>query len=104
MEMFDTCVATTLKIDSDGKVISSNVAVTFDIHEAEAHSEADVANSFQTFSVAADWHEDAEQSNLVQAMRGVSGNGAPVAGGSTPVRISKSKLVAGVQCLKRLYW
>jgi hypothetical protein len=43
--------------------------VTFDIHEAEAHREADVANSFQTFSVAADWREDAEQSNLVKAMR-----------------------------------
>jgi hypothetical protein len=69
MEMFDTFVLTTLKLDSDGKVISSNVAVTFDIHEAEAHREADVANSFQAFSVAADWREDAEQSKLVEAMR-----------------------------------
>ncbi len=69
MEMFDTYVLTSLRIDSDGKVISSNVAVTFDIHEAEAHREADVANSFQTFSVAADWREDAEQSKLVEAMR-----------------------------------
>jgi len=69
MEMFDTYVLTSLRIDSDGNVISSNVAVTFDIHEAEAHREADVANSFQTFSVAADWREDAEQSKLVEAMR-----------------------------------
>ena len=69
MDMFDTYVLTTLRIDSDGKVISNNVAVTFDIHEAEAHREADVANSFQTFSVTTDWCDDAEQSNVVKAMR-----------------------------------
>jgi hypothetical protein len=69
MEMFDAFVLTTLRIDGDGKVISSNVAVTFDIHAAEAHREADVANSFQAFSVAADWREDAEQSKLVETMR-----------------------------------
>jgi|HubBroStandDraft_6_1064221.scaffolds.fasta_scaffold1081086_2 hypothetical protein len=69
MEMFDTFVLTTLKIDSDGKVISSNVAVTFDIHEAEAHREADVANSFQAFSVAAEWQEDSATTALVIAMR-----------------------------------
>ena len=69
MEMFDTYVLTSLRIDSDGKVISSNVAVTFDIHEAEAHREADVANSFQAFSIAADWREDAAQTALVKAMR-----------------------------------
>ena len=67
--MFDTFVLTTLKIDSDGKVISSNVAVTFDIHEAEAHREADVANSFQRFSVAAEWQEDSSTTALVIAMR-----------------------------------
>ena len=69
MEMFDTFVLTTLKIDSDGKVINSNVAVTFDIHEAEAHREADVANSFQAFSVAAEWQEDSSTTALVIAMR-----------------------------------
>lgn len=69
MDMFDTYVLTKLTLDDDGKVISSNVAITFDIHEAEAHREADVANSFQAFSVAADWREDAETSNLVKAMR-----------------------------------
>ena len=67
--MFDTYVLTKLTLDDDGKVISSNVAVTFDIHEAEAHREADVANSFQTFSVAADWQEDAATTALVIAMR-----------------------------------
>jgi hypothetical protein len=69
MEMFDTFVLTTLKLDKDGKVVSTNVAVTFDIYEAEAHREADVANDFEKFSVAANWCEDAEQSKLVEAMR-----------------------------------
>jgi hypothetical protein len=69
MEMFDTYVLTSLRIDSEGKVTSTNVGVTFDIHDAEAHREADVANSFQAFSVAADWREDAETSNLVKTMR-----------------------------------
>lgn len=62
-------VLTTLRIDSDGKVSTSNVAVTFDIHEAEAHRNEDVSNDFQVFSVAADWLENAEQSKLVEAMR-----------------------------------
>jgi hypothetical protein len=69
MDMFDTYVLTKLTLDDDGKVISSNVAVTFDIHEAEAHREADVANSFQAFSVAAEWQEDAATTDLVVAMR-----------------------------------
>jgi hypothetical protein len=33
------------------------------------HQAADVANDFEKFTVAADWHEDAETSNLVKAMR-----------------------------------
>lgn len=69
MEMLDTYVLTTLRIDSDGKVISSNVAVTFDIHEAETHRNEDVSNDFQIFSVSADWRDDAEQTALVKAMR-----------------------------------
>lgn len=69
MEMFDTYVLTKLRLDKDGNIISTNVAVTFDIHDAEAHRDADVANDFETFSVAADWRDDAEQSNLVKAIR-----------------------------------
>jgi hypothetical protein len=69
MEMLDTYVLTTLRLDTDGNVISTNVRVTFDIHDAEAHRDADVANDFETYSVAADWREDAETSNLVKAMR-----------------------------------
>jgi hypothetical protein len=69
MDMFDTYVLTKLRIDSDGKVISSNVAVTFDIHEAEAHRDKGVENGFEVFAVPADWRDDAEQSNFVKAMR-----------------------------------
>jgi hypothetical protein len=69
MEMLDTYVLTKLTLDSEGKVISTNVAVTFDVHEAEAHRNEDVSNDFQIFSVSADWRDDAEQSALVRAMR-----------------------------------
>jgi hypothetical protein len=67
--MFDAYVLTSLRIDSGGKVISSNVAVTFDIHEAEAHREKGIENDFEKFSFANDWREDAEQSKLVESMR-----------------------------------
>jgi predicted RecB family nuclease len=55
-------------------------------------------------SVATDWRKDAEQLNLNQGDARVYRNGAPMAGGSASVRISKSKFIAGCQCLKRLYW
>ncbi len=57
MEMFDTYVLTSLRIDSDGKVISTNVR-TFEIHDVEAHRDADVANDFETTSVTTDWREE----------------------------------------------
>ena len=69
MEMLDTYVLTKLTLDSEGKVISTNVAVTFDVHEAESHRNEDVSNDFQIFSVSADWRDDAEQTALVKAMR-----------------------------------
>ena len=59
MQMFDTYVLTTLRLHNAGNVISTNIRVTFDIiHDAEAHRDADVANDFETFSVAADWREE----------------------------------------------
>ena len=69
MKMFDTYVLTTVTVDSEGKVISGNVAVTFDIHEAEAYRDSGVENDFEIFAVPAYWDGDAEQSNLVKAMR-----------------------------------
>jgi hypothetical protein len=62
-------VLTSLSIDAIGNVISTNVAVTFDIHEAEAHRGKGFENDFQKFSVPANWRDDAETSNLVTAMR-----------------------------------
>lgn len=69
MEMFDTYVLTKLRLDKDGNIVSTNVRVTFDIHEAEAHRDEDGTNDVQVFSVSRNWREDAEQSNLVKAMR-----------------------------------
>jgi hypothetical protein len=69
MEMLDTYVLTTLNLDKDGNIISTNVAVTFDIHEAEAHRDKSVENDFETFAVSDNWREDAEQTALVKAMR-----------------------------------
>ena len=67
--MLDTYVLTTLNLDKDGNIISTNVAVTFDIHEAEAHRDKSVENDFETFAVSDNWREDAEQTALVKAMR-----------------------------------
>jgi hypothetical protein len=69
VDMFDSYILTTLKLDRNGNVISTNVAVTFDIHDAEAHRDKSVENDFETFAVSDNWREDAEQSNLVKAMR-----------------------------------
>jgi hypothetical protein len=69
MDFVDVYILTRLVIEEHGNVISTNVRVAFDIHEAEAHRDADVANDFETFSVTTDWREDAETSNLVKAMR-----------------------------------
>lgn len=69
MDFFDLYILTRLVIAEDGNVIAKNEGVTFDIHEAESHRERDVANDFETFSVPADWRDDAEQTALVNAMR-----------------------------------
>ena len=69
MEVFNAYVLTSLSVDSNGDVVSRNVGLTFNLHEAEAHRDADVANGFETFGIAAHWREDGEQSKLVEAMR-----------------------------------
>ena len=69
MDCFDIYILTRLVIEEHGNVTAENVGVTFDIHNAETHRDADVAHDFQIFSVSADWREDAEQSKLVEAMR-----------------------------------
>jgi len=62
-------VLTSLSVDAKGDVISRNVGVTFDLFEAEAHRGDGIENDFESFLVAANWQEEAEQSSLVGAMR-----------------------------------
>lgn len=53
----------------DGDVKSRSVAVTFDLFEAEDHRNKGLENDYDTFVVSGDWREDAEQSELIAAMR-----------------------------------
>lgn len=62
-------VLTQLFINPEGEIASKNVAVTFDLFEAEAHRASAVENDFERYTVAADWCELAEQSSLVTCMR-----------------------------------
>ena len=68
--MDDFChvfVLTTLSLDKNGDVKSKNVAVTFDLFEAEDHRNKGVEYDYDTFVVPCDWREDAEQPNSVQS-------------------------------------
>jgi hypothetical protein len=69
MEFVHVFVLTTLALDKNGDVKSRNVAVTFDLFEAEDHRNMGVENDYDVFVVAPDWREDAEQSELISAMR-----------------------------------
>jgi hypothetical protein len=69
MEFVHVFVLTTLALDKKGDVKSRNVAVTFDLFEAEDHRNKNVENDYDTFVVPSDWREDAEQSELIAAMR-----------------------------------
>jgi hypothetical protein len=70
MEFVHVFVLTSLSLDKSGEVKSRNVAVTFDLFEAEDHRNKGVEHDYETFVVPCDWREDAEQSELVIAMRG----------------------------------
>jgi len=69
MDFVHVFVLTSLTIDENGDVNRRNVAVTFDLFEAEDHRNKRVENGYDTFVVPSDWREDAEQSELVIAMR-----------------------------------
>jgi len=58
-----------LVIDPNGTVVSENIGVTFNIHDAEKYAASDVANGYETFEVESNWQEDAATTNLVVAMR-----------------------------------
>jgi hypothetical protein len=76
MDYFHVFVLTTLSLDKNGDVKSRNVAVTFDLFEAEDHRNRGVEHEYDVFVVPGDWREDAEQSNLVKGYPRPSRNGA----------------------------
>lgn len=69
MEFVHVFVLTSLSLDKNGEVKSRNVAVTFDLFEAEDHRNKRVENGYDTFVVPSDWRDDAATSELVIAMR-----------------------------------
>ena len=69
MDYFHVFVLTSLDLDRSGDVKSRNVAVTFDLFEAEDHRNKGVENDYDVFVVPCDWQEDAAQSELISAMR-----------------------------------
>lgn len=69
MDCLKLYVLTRLSVDVNGRVLSGNIGVTFDLYEAETHRARGIENDFEMFVVESDWREDAEQSNLVRTMR-----------------------------------
>jgi hypothetical protein len=69
MDYLHVFVLTHLSLDKNGDVKSRNVAVTFDLFEAEDHRNKGVEYDYDTFVVPSDWRENAEQSELISAMR-----------------------------------
>ena len=69
MDYLHVFVLSHLSLDKNGDVKSRNVAVTFDLFEAEDHRNKGVEYDYDTFVVPGDWRENAEQSELIAAMR-----------------------------------
>lgn len=57
MDYVHVFVLRTLCVDENGEVKSRNVAVTFDMFEAEDHRNEGVENGYDTFVVPGDWRE-----------------------------------------------
>ena len=69
MDYFHVFVLKQLSLDKNGDVKSRNVAVTFDLFEAEDHRNKSMENDYDTFVVPGDWQEDADTTGLITAMR-----------------------------------
>lgn len=69
MDKTPVYVLITLGLGKSGEVTRKNVAVTFNIHDAQKHADASFENEYETLSVAADWQEDAANTALTVAMR-----------------------------------
>jgi len=57
MDYVHVFVLKTLRVDDEGEIKSRNVAVTFDMFEAEDHRNKGVENGYDTFVVPGDWCE-----------------------------------------------
>jgi len=51
-------VLKTLRVDEDGEITNRNVAVTFDMFEAEDHRNKGVECGYDTFVVPGNWREE----------------------------------------------
>ena len=69
MEFVHVFVLTSLALDKKGDVKSRNVAVTFDVFEAEDHRNKGIENGYDVFVVPSDWQEDAATTGLIAVMR-----------------------------------
>jgi hypothetical protein len=69
MDYLHVFVLSHLSLGKNGDVKSRNVAVTFDLFEAEDHRNKGAENDYDTFVVPSDFRENAEQSELISAMR-----------------------------------
>jgi hypothetical protein len=69
MDYFHVFVLTQLSLDKNGDVKSRNVAVTFDLFEAEDHRNKGIDHDYNVFVVPGDWQEDAATTGLITAMR-----------------------------------
>ena len=58
MEYVHVFVLRTLCFDEDVEIKSRNVAVTFDMFEAEDHRDKRVENGYDTFVVPGNWREE----------------------------------------------
>jgi hypothetical protein len=69
MDYLHVFVLTHLSLDKNSDVRSRNVAVTFDLFEAEDHRNKGVEYDYDTFVVPSDWREDAATTGLITTMR-----------------------------------
>jgi len=58
MDYVHVFVLRTLCVDENGEVKNRNLAVTFDMFEAEDHRNKSVENGYDTFVVPGDWREE----------------------------------------------
>jgi hypothetical protein len=58
MDYVHVFVLTSLSLDENGEVKNRNLAVTFDLFDAEDHRNKNVENGYDTFVVPCDWREE----------------------------------------------